>query len=160
MKKCNVLMIVFTIVISGCSSRDYKGIEPLNPIPGELFGAPFGEYDIPVVESNMPTITWKPIGIDGIMYDIVVWKRLSMKLEGSIPRGRAAYAENAIETNSHKIEMPLEFDTVYLWSVRTRTNQEVGDWSHYSDLNYASFAVHLEGATLKYYSFKTPEKNQ
>ena len=57
--------------------------------------------------------------------------------------GKQVYYREAIESNSHRIEQPLQPGTVHVWSVRTRDGSNVGPWSTY---DFGRFANYLEGS--------------
>jgi len=158
MKAHSTLVILFLIICSGCSSRSYVGVHPTDPIPGTLFGAGLGEAKIPRVDSISPTLRWKPVGVEGFSYDVAVWKRpFSRSIPGTrMEVNQIIYLKEGIDDVYHVLEIELEFDTVYMWSIRTRKGDDIGEWSSYREI---VGAMPMTAAGLINYSFRTPKPN-
>jgi hypothetical protein len=54
------------------------------------------------------------------------------KKTGWFVPGKEAYYREALSEPSHQVEESLQPDSVYVWSVRTRTGTNVAGWSTYT----------------------------
>jgi len=101
----------------------------------------YPDKPIPQVESLQPTLQWEAVaGVES--YDLIICKGTPIGIEsgiisteeakhGSLEAGEEIYYREAIGKNSHRVEEPLLPDSVYVWSVRTRTGTNVSAWSKY-----------------------------
>ncbi len=115
MKKCTYLRRVIGLVIcagiwvslSGCSSITVIGISPVYPEAGI--------YTSFRVDSLQPELKWK--GEDNSeKYDLAIWN--TIVVDRNPMRRKVIYERTALSGTAHKIEIVLEPDTVYYWSVR------------------------------------------
>jgi hypothetical protein len=120
------LFLVIDFPISHWSTDLYCMLRPLAPEQGYGFFKTTGKF-VPV-DSFQPTLKWEAFPrdmdrdgagkdlvnrIDGVTYDLKVWKA---EREGF--RGPMAYARSRLPGTEHRIEYPLEPETKYFWTVR------------------------------------------
>jgi hypothetical protein len=129
-----LLLLVGLGPAGGCSSPVVHGVRPIDPPLASIL-------DPAPVDSVQPTFRWRPHG-RWSGYDLVVarpipWTaRLPHEIDPSTvgaAHGEVTlvyYREN-LSATEHRIEIPLEPDTVYIWSVRTRRGfpEVVSGWS-------------------------------
>ena len=135
-------------LLSGCGhTARVHGLKPLHP-PLQLGPAP-------EVETLQPTLRWHQAERGAVLYDVIVYRmnacsfnpndpmdgrrlpevaRNTARAFGALGRGDdpdrpSVYYRQGLSSPSHRIETPLAPRTVYLWSVRTRTDGEVSEWS-------------------------------
>jgi hypothetical protein len=138
------------------------------------------QYDrrVPLVDSLHPTLVWKSAGDNQTTYDLVIYTgiltgtideaavgqgktftltqgltKAEKQRSGIFERGKQVYYHEGIEGTSHRVEEPLLPDSVYVWSVRTRTGTNVSEWSTY---NYQrGWALKLQNM---WWPFRTPKE--
>lgn len=137
-----------------CGTTTYSHVEPLSPTPHHN---PIieGRVERTSVESTQPLLKWKPVLNHRGTYDVIIYKADVSQLIKSIvvPEEEVYYRENLSGT-IHKVEEPLEEDTAYLWTVRTRNGSTTGDWATYDfDIIRPLAAFHYK---RHYFLFKTP----
>jgi hypothetical protein len=129
------LCSMFMVALAGCTGPVVHGVKPISPPLGS-------RLDPPVVESLQPTFRWNHVrgaGFDLIVALPIPWnQRLPYDVEGTRSDDKddvitiVYYCEDLDEAE-HTIEVALEPDTVYIWSVRTRTGvpTRVSGWSSF-----------------------------
>jgi len=114
-----VLAILFIGLLSACRATGVQGLDPLSPTQ-------LGVDVFPDIDTLHPTFEWKPFPGDedealfgaglarvrNARYDLIVL-RATADLE-------KVYERLGLEETEHRIEIDLEPDTAYYWSVRTR----------------------------------------
>lgn len=133
---------------------------------------------MPWVDSLQSTLRWeafpRPADLEGdregrlsrirnVTYDLRIWKFKA----GSLPflwyPGELIYLRSALLVPTHRIELKLEPNTRYLWSVRARFEldgqQRVTEWGallKYNGREYDPRTAQIPA--LNYYRFWTPLK--
>ena len=173
---------------STCNSVPVSGLAPVYP---ELWSctypdSPFKGFELyhwTKVDSLQPTLTWQSVpgehrvlmrdeprpfipfdvrDMKDVSYDLRIWH---VQDEGP---EKIVYESFGIESTSHKLEVPLEPETRYYWSVRARFEIEgkhrVSEWSliNWPKLPGGGTARELarrlgEIPAQRYYRFKTPK---
>lgn len=166
-----IVFAVSTIFISGCDSpRSYDtlhvvgstpirhhGISPIYPAMNNGF---IDRYQ--TTDTLTPELKWKDLKTTNQTYDVCIWEtpyrsikdiqRKEAQFESSW--GISAYYTNNINTNFHRIAIPLKPDTYYNWSVRIRDGEKVENWSAFRQDKVEFWGV-FERYNLPF-GFKTP----
>lgn len=128
-------VIVF-LFLTGCA-KDHTGLEVVRPkMTGHVAEGLTNIYSAPTtVESLKPILEWKPSAQAGDKYDVIVYQGLANDVPGGRVwlAGKRVYYREGLTANSHTVEEGLSPNTVYVWSVRTRSGTKVSPWSAYSD---------------------------
>ena len=113
----------------------------------------------PAADSVQPTLRWEPV--EGATYDLIVFlgvghDRDFWNKEEYVPGSRVYYREG-LAAAEHRLEQPLEYDTRYFFSVRTRKDGKVSAWSRYDWTMFAVVAYSF--ARNVPFTFRTPKKD-
>jgi hypothetical protein len=116
---------------NGCASGDLPKNGALGP--GDVAGS---QVTVPVttVGTLQPTFQWTAPKEPGVSYDVIICVGV-MERHGFWVPGKTAYYRGDIKTTTHTVDQPLSPNTVYVWSVRTRSGTRVSRWAAYSDSN-------------------------
>ena len=153
-------------LLSGCGhAASVHGLRPLHPSL-ELGPAP-------KVSGLQPTLRWQEADGGEALYDVIVYRmarswRPNDPMDGrtlpEVARNTArafdkmgcsddwnrpsVYYRQGLSSASHRLETPLAPDTFYLWSIRTRTDGKVSQWStaDWRGQSKEDTAAHLAGA--------------
>lgn len=113
------------LLIFGCKATPYVGLKPIYPPAKIRLFALYSQYA--QVDSLQPSLQWEPFSprADGsirlennppsfknITYELRIWAA-----DSAMPI-QLVYQRKDLESPLHKVEMLLEPDTRYLWSVR------------------------------------------
>ncbi len=127
-----LLAVVF---VHGCASNDI----PKNGAvaPGD---ASASQINVPVaaVPTLRPTFQWTAPKESGVSYDLIICVGV-LERHGYWVPGKTAYYREGLKTTMHTLERALSPDTVYVWSVRSRTKGRISNWAAYSDQNPSLF---------------------
>ena len=92
-----------------------------------------------VVESTEPTLQWNPSPIPDVKYDVAIyeaydsnWRKINLDLmmgKERWRRGRLVRYVQGLTSPTFKLDVPLQPDTTYSWSVRLRRGDSVSTWS-------------------------------
>lgn len=162
------LVAVCALLVSSCSTHYHGGLEPVSPKPTKSFSG-----GLATVDSLQPTLSWKNKGAENAKYDIIIYTGVA-KSAGTVFHGLAdagyyhvpgvkVYHREGIDGCSHRVEQPLEPNTVYVWAVRTRTGEHVGPWCTYDFKRGEKAIVDLHGVPGQsghnlWWSFQTPKR--
>ena len=130
-----LIAVIFACLLTGCVS--YVGLKPVYPQPNTV------RCFVPVmVESLQPTFKWE-LPASGQNVDLIIWDvtRYGWKdftHGANLIREDAVYYKENIPGGEHKIEKPLQPDTVYAWSIRPAGTTAWSVANHYSILTYNS----------------------
>lgn len=137
-------MLISLMLLSGCILKVHNG--DTKPIYPEV-----GYFNWPKrVDTLTPTFRWKVDTKAPSTYDLAIWDtQLGFRMKSGLP----IYYKEALPQPEHKIEVPLAPNTLYYWSVRSRSGGKVSAWATY---DYYAFAVVAFGwGTNLPYRFKT-----
>lgn len=173
---------VFLILpLPGCSKCLVVGLRPLYPeiepsSPEVDEGTALQYWDFPLVDSLQPTLRWEAFPqsadfegdregwlsrIRNVTYDMRIWAFKTGSLPFQWYPGELIYSRSGLPAPTHRIELRLDPDIRYLWSVRARFDldkqQRVTEWgvllkSHGRE--YDPRTAHIPA--LNYYRFWTP----
>jgi hypothetical protein len=136
-------MLVVVAWLNGCST--HQGIKPLQP--------EVGHYSPVVVDSLRPTFRWQAAGDANARYDFVIFADT-----GSGNAGKSVYYREGLKQTEHKIDEDLKPNANYYWSVRTRADNDLGEWATYEHkvLVPVPFGFYYKGQDNLHFPFKTP----
>ena len=123
---------------SGCSST--KGLRPSQPSNGAK------------ISDLQPTFAWKASKHPGVTYDLTVYPK-SDSGEAPSVKSAGAYYREGLSGTEHKVETPLQGDTLYAWAVRERNGAATGEWNRRT--SHLILLVYNRTIT-KPYEFRTP----
>ncbi len=148
------------LLVSACAVENV-GLRPEYPEVSE---------DHVEVNSFQPTFTWAPfepppdrqseasksgIGSSEVTYEVKIWRAD----EDHYPLNLVYQREGVVEA-SHRVGMPLEPNTKYVWSVRARFPVEgktrVNEWGRINEGICVFQRSYSYIPSLCYYRFKTP----
>lgn len=152
MKRYTIITVLSVILFLGCTS--FKGIKPIYPA--------VGNPNMPkAVDSLTPTFRWEPSKEPGVTYDFVVYegiKEETFRKGTKRAVGRQIYYREGLTGTEHVIEEPLNPDSEYYWSVRTRIGDAVSQWSIYDYTLFLGTAyMHAGNAP---FIFRTPKAEE
>jgi hypothetical protein len=154
-KRQTIMVLVGLIFLAGCSLPVYKGdIRPVYPELG------YGVRPT-VVDSLTPTFRWQYDMTTPCTYDFAIWDVGDVTAWGTGSRMEFRpyiYYKEALTQPEHKIELPLAPDTLYYWSVRTRSGNVVSAWATHDSYIWGGVVA----ATAKNYPFRfrTPQTDK
>ncbi len=128
--------------LMACCTRIH-GVTPISPR---------AKVSPTAVETLQPTFRWKPAAEGDVRYDFIILE--SHPYEEVV--GREVYYREGLQEPEHTLEVSLQPDREYYWSVRVRHGQEVSEWS--------GAAHHIEGYPHgrtwdePFFRFRTPSK--
>jgi len=143
-----MLSAISALLLTSCIEYShYNGaVEAVSPVPPDHFdlsrnwiGRETTPTGMPAVDSLQPTLCWKSTDSGASKFDIIVYQGVPKPVRGFnggrdpvyyVP-GAQVYYREGIEGGSHRLEQPLSPQTVYVWSVRTRSGSNVGSWATY-----------------------------
>ena len=135
-------VLVGLLGLMACSITRPHGVTPISP-----------RAKLPTaVETLQPTFRWKPAAEGDVRYDFIILE--SHPYEEVV--GREVYYREGLQEPEHTLEVSLQPDREYYWSVRVRHGQEVSEWS--------GPAHHIEGYPHgrtwdePFFRFRTPSK--
>jgi len=112
------------------SCTRFHGLKPLDPRVGRP-----GYY--PNARSLQPVLRWEASpSSPAATYDLIIYRaeNAGKRVRATGTPGEQVYYREGLEQTWHKVEIPLAPDTKYLWTVRVREGQHVGEWSSYDYL--------------------------
>jgi hypothetical protein len=121
-----MFLLLIAILQTGCQGAIMVGLHPeYPPVEIKTFSL-YAEYV--EVDTLQPTFRWQPLKIprkegaavpapadkkiENITYELRIWHITALK------SGKQVYARDGLTDAYHRVEMPLQPDTRYLWSVR------------------------------------------
>jgi len=114
-----------------CISVAFLAIVSFNASAAE--DVPQSQPVVPVatVKTLRPAFAWVAHE-SGVSYDLIICAGVYDQ-HGLWTPGKTVYYCEGIPTPSHVIDHPLQPDTVYVWSVRTRSGNRTSKWAAYGD---------------------------
>jgi hypothetical protein len=149
MKRLIVVMLMSLVFLAGCNMRFPNGdIKPSYP--------DLGYTNRPaILDTLTPTFRWTSEAKAPSTYDFAIWDISPQVVGFSMASQRPIYYKEALPQPEHKIEIPLAPNTIYAWSVRTRSEGKVSAWMTYN--YYYNFIIVFGNGKNWPYRFKTPE---
>ena len=134
------------LFISGCTT--FNSIRAVEPPVGFV-----GFNKESKVNSLKPLLSWEnPEEYEG-SYDLIVMIKENFRFQ--MPFMKVIYAKNDISSTEHRIEIPLNYETNYYWSVRPSNKKTDDDWARYN-FYFIALIVNV-WMTNSFFSFTTPE---
>jgi len=148
---CGNFAFLSTILYTGNATLDRSTNVALPPAP-----VTESRSAVPVqtIATLQPTFAWSASKDSGVVYDLVVCEGLIESHGYWIP-GKTVYHREGITNTSCTIEKPLSTNTIFVWSVRTRSGNRTSKWAEYMDRDWS----HLEKGPHRnniLWPFKTP----
>ena len=142
-------VLVGLLGLMACSITRPHGVTPISP-------RPIAKLSPTAVETLQPTFRWKPAAEGDVRYDFIILESthyLGHPFKEVV--GREVYYREGLQEPEHTLEVSLQPDREYYWSVRVRHGQEVSEWSgpaHYQEGYPASIWDE------PFFRFRTPSK--
>jgi len=139
-----------------CISVALLAVAPFNSgatPPGDDSGS---KSPVPVttVKTLQPAFAWTPSPESGVSYELIICVAVKGPHGIWIP-GKTAYYRAGIKGTKHIVAQPLSPDTVYVWSVRTRSGKGTSKWAAFGDTD-PSFGQKSRVGYEAMCAFKTP----
>ena len=144
-----VSFLILPLTILGCTHVSYQGLKAISP---EVAQEHLPSYNT-VVESLQPKLTWSPSKEANATYDLAILSTNETFLNGTTG-DKVVYQREGLSSSSHKVEVPLTPNSIYIWKVRERNGNMLSDWSKYSYFLFGGYFFSSIGDLS--YSFKTP----
>ncbi len=143
-----ILAVLLALV--ACSTVTIHGVTPISPEPGIS-----GWTARPTaVESLQPTFRWEPVGERDARYDFVIYESHSVFKAV----GREVYYREGLTEPEHTLEVPLQPNREYYWSVRVRRGEEVSEWSRFDYTKVPGGYSMRQEEEYPLFWFRTPRK--
>jgi hypothetical protein len=141
----------------------YVGLAPVDP-PMLASTSWDGTADLaPRISAPQPMLRWEPFKGDDVTYDLMIWRAADRNL------GILVYSRERLTQPQHTVEIPLDPQTRYFWTVRARFSAngrtKVTEWSTRSvsasllyntlSLGVGSLVGHPDDSTSGLYQFRT-----
>jgi hypothetical protein len=137
LKKLLCISVAFLAgaLCNGCATGDLPHDGALAPghEPGSQMTVP-----LTTVGTLQPTFQWTAPHEPGVSYDFIICVGVIERHGFWLP-GKTAYYRGGIKTTTHTLDKPLLPNTVYVWSVRSRSGNNISHWAAYSDSNPSLF---------------------
>ncbi len=139
--------------LAACSFPVMKihGVNPTYPIAWDPI------LGLPRVTFLRPLFTWEPAD-PGVQYDFIIYESHyigSSFTEWAI--GREVYYREGLKEPHHELEVPLQPNRAYYWSVRVRHGETVSDWSRFDYTRCDTMArIRCDTEEYPFFMFKTP----
>ena len=138
------------LALMACTTTTIHGITPTSPRAGLSYWT-----DRPrVVETLQPTFRWEPVAESNVRYDFVIFESYD-SIAAVV--GRKVYYRERLQEPEHTLEVSLQPDREYYWSVRVRRGEEVSKWSRFY---YYAFhgCMGERNVEFAFFRFRTPSK--
>jgi len=144
-----ILAVLLALV--ACSTVTIHGVTPISPEPGSFdwTGRPTA------VESLQPTFRWEPVDERDARYDFVIYESHSVLFAAV---GREVYYREGLTEPEHTLEVPLQPNREYYWSVRVRRGEEVSEWSRFDYTQVPGGCAMRRQEEYPLFWFRTPRK--
>jgi hypothetical protein len=132
---CVIGALLAVALVNGCASGDL----PKNGAVASGDGSG-SQISVPVaaVPTLRPTFEWTAPKESGVSYDLIICVGV-LEPHGYWVPGKTAYYREGLKTTMHTLERALSSDTVYVWSVRSRSAGRISNWAAFSDSNPSLF---------------------
>lgn len=147
------------LIFLNLSCATFTTYDQLTPILGKHVSWKNPRVFPTEIDSIQPTFSWKESTDPTASYDIIVWEvlRTTPDRYGYFERirGKEVYYRENLKEPRHTVEIPLQPNHEYYWSIRTRKGSEASPWStcNYTGVTLGAY-VHN---TNIYFLIKTPK---
>ncbi|WP_339134089.1 MAG: hypothetical protein WGN25_14445 [Candidatus Electrothrix sp. GW3-4] len=124
------LFVLSGLVFSGCTS--YKGMQIVAPEFGQT------------VSELSPTLQWQEAPGKDVTYELVIYE------EGN---DKPVYHKKGLTGNNHTVEIELKPNTLYKWSIRSKTGDTFSEWSKKETRVFTGVSYHRRTKKME---FSTP----
>jgi hypothetical protein len=148
---CVGVAFLAVALCDGCAPQhpSRKAAVPPGNVPEWRVSVP-----LTTVGTLQPTFAWSPPNESGVSYDFIISVGVDLHHGFWVP-GKTVYYRQGLTTTTHTLDQPLSPDTVYVWSVRTRSGNKTSLWAAYTDANPSLFQRGQRRYNIMY-AFKTP----
>ena len=148
--RCGIAFLAVSL-LSGYAVADQSQIGAVSsgPAPG-----PQSTEPLTTVGTLKPAFAWNGPKTPGLSFDLIICVAVVNKDGFWIP-GKTAYYREGIPTTTHALDQPLLPNTVYVWSVRSRSGKTTSKWSAYNDSSPSLFPRNRVRYDI-FCPFKTP----
>lgn len=113
--------LLLCLVLNGCVvlpiGNRIHGLTPTDPKPQWFL------RDVSSVDEHAPLLRWEPTQLED-MYDLIIYEVDDQDLVG-----REVYYRERITKPEHRVEIQLERNTDYYWSIRVHREDHRTEWS-------------------------------
>jgi hypothetical protein len=148
--RCSLAILAVSL-LNGYAAPDHSRDDAAPP-----GSAPLPQSTEPVATSGTlkPVFAWSPQQKPGLSYDLIICVAVVNK-DGFWVPGKTAYYREGLTKPTHALDQPLLPNTVYVWSVRSRSGKTTSKWSAYNDSNPSLFPKNQFHYDI-FWPFKTP----
>jgi len=140
------------LALAACSLPSTATIHGVTPISPELGFSGWTDRRT-TVETIQPTFRWEPVDERDARYDLIIYE--SHGRYAAV--GREVYYREGLAEPEHTLEVPLQPNREYYWSVRVRRGEEVSEWSRF-DYTYRPGTWGEREEEYPFFLFRTPSK--
>jgi len=151
-------LAVGLIGLAGCSTIKINGVTPTYPemCPPYLC----------TVDRLTPLFRWEPAPGPDPRYDFIIYE--AHEIECLFPSdpyrcewaiGRKVDYRQGLQEPEHTLEVPLQPNREYYWSVRVRHGENVSAWSHFEFFQVFGLR-NTHNSEFPFFLFKTPAEKQ
>ncbi len=112
------------------------------------------------LENLQPTFRWKPVAGPDVRYDFIIYESHKIPYSWAWVEewviGKGVYYREELKEPKHTLEVPLQPNRAYYWSVRVRRGENLSDWSRFDYRKYQYGGGHKR--EFPFFIFKTPDK--
>ncbi len=155
-------LAVGLIGLAGCTATQIKGVTPTYPELCPLYTC--------TVDRLTPLFRWEPAPGPDPRYDFIIYEAHEIECHFTSPFGEAwdcewaigrkVYYRQGLQEPEHTLEVPLQPNREYYWSVRVRDGENVSAWSHFGFVQYGWLGIHRHTSVFPFFLFKTPAEKQ
>ena len=138
------------LALAACSTATIHGVTPISPKPG-ISG---WTHRPTTVESLQPTFRWEPADERDARYDLIIYESPGF----FTAVGKEVYYREGFQEPEHTVEVSLQANREYYWSVRVRRGQEVSEWSRFDYTFVPGGCSMRQEEEYPFFLFRTPSK--
>ncbi len=151
-------LAVGLIGLAGCTATQINGVTPTYPELCPLY--------LCTVDRLTPLFRWEPAPGPDPRYDFIIYE--AHEIECLFPSeayrcewaiGRKVYYRQGLQEPEHTLEVPLQPNREYYWSVRVRHGENVSAWSHF-EFSQVFNLQRSHTSEFPFFLFKTPAEKQ
>ncbi len=140
------------LALMACTTTTIHGITPTSPRAALSWWKGDGT---PVVETLQPTFRWEPVADSNARYDFVIFESYGSR---AAVVGRKVLYQEGLQEPEHTLEVSLQPDREYYWSVRVRRGEEVSEWSRFDHRTAGGGDFRSAYEEFAFFRFRTPNK--
>ena len=143
-----VMLLFMLLALVACSTPKSHGISPVEPENG-------GEAD-----SLRPLLKWSKAEDHDGTYDLVIFERIKDDQFGEKERLVEVYFRKGLpggDNPQHQVEISLDPDHEFRWTVRPRKGQSIGEWAKMETHVFTGVSYHRR---VRPFYFSTPEEKE